>query len=152
MSQHRAVSLPRSRHYVLTNARVPLGCLEGVDEGELEACIDRLAMVDIEVRDGKVASIRAAGQAPLRSALLGGPRRVDLRGKMVLPTFADLHTHIGEGRAGWQRLFRLEYKSCWAREPRSAACTLAAAHSRPARPVTQTRATPPSAAATPTAA
>jgi cytosine/adenosine deaminase-related metal-dependent hydrolase len=53
--------------------------------------VDSLAEVDIEVRGGQVAALYPAGQAAQRS----GARQVDLHGKMVLPTFADLHTHIG---------------------------------------------------------
>jgi len=95
MVKERAVSLPRRRHYVLANARVPLGCLEGVDHGAFDACVDRLAAVDIEVKDGKITAIAPAGALSVARSLLGSPMRLDLHGKMVLPTFVDLHTHIG---------------------------------------------------------
>lgn len=90
--------VPHKGPYVLTNARVPLGCLEGVAEGDFEVCIDRLAKVDLEIVDDRIANILPAGQGLQggRAAWLGGVQRIDLHAKMVLPTFADLHTHIGE--------------------------------------------------------
>ena len=99
MGLERAVSLPRKRtSYTLRNARVPLGCLEGVDVHQFHGCVDRLALVDIEVRDGKITSIL---QVNKRDVYAGrsffGPPTIDLRGKMILPTFADLHTHIDKG-------------------------------------------------------
>lgn len=44
-----------------------------------------------------MTALYPAGQAAAHSRA----GQVDLRGKMVLPTFADLHTHIGgeEGHA-----------------------------------------------------
>ena len=93
----RCAALPRAgtaaaAHYTLANARVPTGCIQGKIEGEgLSLCIDSLALVDFEIKDGVVAALRAAGGG----ATTAGLHRVDLHGKMVLPTFADLHTHIG---------------------------------------------------------
>lgn len=49
-----------------------------------------------QVRDGKVAALYPAGHSARHSRAWAPV--VDLRGKMVLPTFADLHTHIGAGR------------------------------------------------------
>lgn len=54
----------------------------------------------LQVRDGKVAALHPAGSAAQQTSAT----QVDLRGKMVLPTFADLHTHIGAG-AGQGRGF-----------------------------------------------
>jgi cytosine/creatinine deaminase len=94
----RAVSLPRGRtHYILKNAHVPLGCLKGVDHDAFHVCIDRLAIVDIEINNGKIAAILPAGStyvSPFAAALALAPTVIDLRGKMILPTFVDLHTHI----------------------------------------------------------
>ena len=49
--------------------------------------------MQLQVRDGVVAALYPAGHAAEHTRAW----QVDLRGKMVLPTFADLHTHIG----GW---------------------------------------------------
>jgi cytosine deaminase len=105
MAPGDAAAVPPSRRYVLRRARVPLACLEGVDLAALEPDVDRLALVDIEVRDGLIHSITpAAAAAPpaggARAALArlaGAPAAADLRGRMVLPTFVDLHTHIDKG-------------------------------------------------------
>ena len=50
-----------------------------------------LPLLTVQVRGGKVAALYPAGAG---AAATSCPA-VDLRGKMVLPTFADLHTHIG---------------------------------------------------------
>jgi hypothetical protein len=105
MAPGDAAAVPPSRRYVLRRARVPLACLEGVDLAALEPDVDRLALVDIEVRDGLIHSITPAAAAPppaggARAALArlaGAPPAADLRGRMVLPTFVDLHTHIDKG-------------------------------------------------------
>ena len=102
MTLQRCVSLPSRGSYVLTNAQVPAGCLQGDVVGTPSVCVDNLAAVDLEVSGGRVAAVYAAGQAARHTHA----RQVDLCGKMVLPTFADLHTHIGEtggGGGGWHR-------------------------------------------------
>lgn len=85
------VKVPSSNNYALLNACVPVGVLEG-EEYDWDRGLDCLTLVDIEVKDGKLAALKPAGQALRRKRL----RQLDLNGKMVLPTFADLHTHIGE--------------------------------------------------------
>jgi cytosine deaminase len=89
----RCVEVPASSHYVLANARVPAGCVEGGLPAGTHVCVDHLAELDIEVRDGRVAALHPAGEAAAHTRA----RALDLRGKMVLPTFADLHTHIDKG-------------------------------------------------------
>ncbi|EFN58847.1 hypothetical protein CHLNCDRAFT_34176 [Chlorella variabilis] len=90
----RCVELPHGGgHYVLANARVPQGCVEGGVPASTHVCVDNLAELDIEVKGGQVAALYPAGGAAQHTSA----RRVDLRGKMVLPTFADLHTHIDKG-------------------------------------------------------
>jgi len=103
----RCVALPPSGGtYLLANAHVPAGCIQGGLPLGAPVCIDNLAEVDIQVVQGKVASLHPAsaaasaagghaGQRASSSTSAQGPV-IDLRGKMVLPTFADLHTHIGE--------------------------------------------------------
>eukprot|EP00887_Chlorella_sp_A99_P002739 scaffold6.g2739.t1 len=92
----RAVHVPPAKHLLLANACVPLACLAAPVDGEapLDVCIDELARVDIEIKGGKVAGVYPAGEGWQRCR---GAEEVDLAGKMVLPTFADLHTHIDKG-------------------------------------------------------
>lgn len=83
---------------LLTNAWVPLCCLQPADRDQgLEVCIDELARVDLEIRDGKVAGVYPAGAGAGQRGCRWSASLMDLRGKMVLPTFADLHTHIDKG-------------------------------------------------------
>jgi len=99
----RAIVLPNRASYILKNARVPLGCMEGVDFDTFVVCVDRLAIVDIEVRNGAITNITPADDdltRPRRRPLplsFFGPTHIDLHGKMILPTFSDLHTHIDKG-------------------------------------------------------
>jgi len=92
----RCVTLPRGGgRYLLSNAHIPTGCVQGPLPGAVSMCVDNLALCDMLVEGGKVAALYPAGQGAAHAG-----RRchvVDLKGKMVLPTFADLHTHIG----GW---------------------------------------------------
>lgn len=90
----RVIAPPKRKHYVLHNARVPVACLQGVEE-KLLSDADNLAIVDIEVKDGKVMEVVQSTGHPGSKGFLGGPQIIDLQGKMVLPTFIDLHTHIG---------------------------------------------------------
>jgi hypothetical protein len=96
MAAPRCAELPAGGgHYVLANTRVPTGCIEGAIPAGTSVCVDNLAQLDIEVREGKVAALFPAGIAAAHTHA----RRLDMRGKMVLPTFADLHTHIGAREA-----------------------------------------------------
>lgn len=95
------VDIPSAGAYVLANARVPAGCLQmsHLDaSAPYEMCIDRLVSVDIEVHDGTVVGVKSSSPAkPNVSSFLMVRQSmivVDLKGKMVLPTFVDLHTHI----------------------------------------------------------
>lgn len=103
----RVIALPPDEAtYTLRSAHVPVCCLERLRPEDLEGlqpCVDGLALVDITVNGSKILSITPAGAAA-RDELPNGHAaahqalpvpHVDLRGKMVLPTFVDLHTHIG---------------------------------------------------------
>ena len=85
-----AVQVPAENHYTLNNANVPV-CLVSEDAGvEADtASVDHTALLDIEVLDGTIASMAPAGKAKAKG------RPVDCAGRMVWPTFVDLHTHIG---------------------------------------------------------
>lgn len=58
---------------------------------------DGLVLVDLEIRDGLVETIAAAGTCDSYN----GPS-IDLRGGMVWPCFVDLHTHLDKGHI-WGR-------------------------------------------------
>lgn len=87
--QHCA-DVPHASYLRLANASVPVCCLAGTTE--YSQTIDALALVDIDVVDGLVSRIDAAGR---HHVLNSEWKSVDLRQGMVLPTFVDLHTHIG---------------------------------------------------------
>jgi cytosine deaminase len=72
----------------LGRAHVPT-CLTDLDAGAAE-----LALVDIELRDGMIADLRLSGAAPSAA--------IDLAGRMVLPGFVDMHTHLDKGHI-WPR-------------------------------------------------
>lgn len=77
----------------IENASVPLCCIPS-DISIPSPTIDSLALVDIQIADGKVTGIHAArGSAAYPDRDVG---IVNLRHGMVLPTFVDLHTHIGD--------------------------------------------------------
>lgn len=104
MVASRLIDVPLSTRYVLANAHVPVGSLQGIaiDTHEWNVCIDRLTLVDIEVRAGTIASITPAGhcqkQGAKNRAFFNRLQQViDLHGKMILPTFVDIHTHIDKG-------------------------------------------------------
>ncbi|UXN69318.1 cytosine deaminase [Devosia neptuniae] len=83
------ITIPSTGRYVLANANVPAAVMG-------EPASGALVLVDIEIADGKVTSIGAAG-----SGLLG-PDRIDLDHGIVLPAFVDLHTHLDKGHI-WPR-------------------------------------------------
>ena len=98
-----AVSVPPPP-YVLRNATVPVCVLEATSASAIpSSAVDAsgLALVDITVdARGVMASI-----APAKGTRGDGSAEgleVDLSAKLVLPTFADLHTHIDKGHT-WQR-------------------------------------------------
>jgi cytosine/creatinine deaminase len=83
-------TIPASGAYRLTGARVPV-CLA---DAPLESDSDGLALVDISVTDGKIASLVPAAEQASDA--------IDLAGRMVFPTFVDCHTHIDKGHI-WPR-------------------------------------------------
>ena len=83
--------LPRER-VTLRRATVPV-CL--VDGGAIAGDANGLALVDIEIADGKTEAVTPAG-----ATASVGPA-IDLRG-MVWPGFVDCHTHLDKGHI-WQR-------------------------------------------------
>lgn len=73
----------------LRNARVPSAALGRIGSGAIET-------VDIEIADGRIASIRPTGSAPIAAA------SHDLNSGLILPAFVDIHTHLDKGHI-WPR-------------------------------------------------
>ncbi|MBF2025775.1 MAG: cytosine deaminase [Oscillatoriales cyanobacterium C42_A2020_001] len=97
--------IPHSNHYWLRNARVPEPLMVRSKQGrskdwstaDTSSCQDNLLVVDLEIADGAIASIAAAGTLTTYSH-----PSIDLQGGMVFPCFVDLHTHLDKGHA-WER-------------------------------------------------
>ncbi len=77
---------------VLGRATVPACLAEGVPE-EARADADGLVVLDLELRDGRIAALAPAGS--LRAT-------VDLARRMVWPCPVDVHTHLDKGHI-WPR-------------------------------------------------
>jgi len=87
-------ALPRARRYVLREARV-LGRSLPAPIGPLD--FDGFALVDILVDEGAIAKIAPAGVVDF-----GEPPQAAMSGRIVLPLFVDVHTHIDKGHI-WRR-------------------------------------------------
>ena len=94
------------RNFRIQNAYVPVCCLPQ-DTPIVNTTIDSLALVDIDIADGFVTGISVAGGKSNYSNAHGGI--VNVRHSMVLPTFVDLHTHIGEAHIGIAASYPLVY-------------------------------------------
>jgi cytosine/creatinine deaminase len=88
-----APEIPDGGSFRLAHARVPVSLLEA---GPVPTDPDGLALVDIDIADGRIAGIAPACTNPARGA-------VDLKGRMVFPAFVDCHTHIDKGHI-WPRM------------------------------------------------
>lgn len=88
-------SIPDTASYRLTNARAPLTLVAGTGRAGDR---DGLALLDITVEGGRIASVVPAGTFSLDSDL----PCVDLDGGMVWPRFVDIHTHLDKGHI-WPR-------------------------------------------------
>ena len=88
------VDIPGASHLRLANATVPVCCLPAGASAYTQT-VDSLALVNIDIIDGQIRHIHAAHtqQQPLQPQWA----LVNLKRGMVLPTFVDLHTHIGGG-------------------------------------------------------
>ncbi|MEQ1612305.1 MAG: cytosine deaminase [Hyphomicrobiaceae bacterium] len=84
--------LPRDR-VTLQRATVPV-CL--VDGDALAGDAEGLVLVDIEIAEGRIAAITAAGTKPTTAP------SIDLDRGMVWPGFVECHTHLDKGHI-WPR-------------------------------------------------
>jgi cytosine deaminase len=87
-------AFPRAGRYALRRARV-LGRSLPKPIGPLD--FDGFAIVDVLVDEGAIAEIVPAGAADF-----GGAAEVPMSGRIVLPLFVDVHTHIDKGHI-WRR-------------------------------------------------
>ncbi len=85
--------LPDASAFTLANARVHVSLSPGL---RAQADRDGFTLADIGVADGKVARFLAAGPGTATGPV------VELGGRIVLPCFADCHTHIDKGHI-WPR-------------------------------------------------
>ena len=107
-----------SNHYIIHNAGIPVGCWEedGSTIGDnstkerqgsgalsdTPVSVDSIATVDIEVKNDEILGIYGSGPTlPSYVSKMSALKKkqvqvLDLRGKFLLPTFVDLHTHIGK--------------------------------------------------------
>jgi cytosine deaminase len=86
---------PKSSVYKIVNARVPVDLLAA----QLPAAhSDRLKVVDITIEAGLIKRI----EAHAKSAELSGITAVELDDYLVLPRFADVHTHLDKAQI-WPR-------------------------------------------------
>jgi cytosine/creatinine deaminase len=88
-------ALPDTPRYRLQAARAPLAL---VTSAGLGADREGLALVDITIEDGRIASVTPAGTASLDDDLPA----FDCGGGIVLPRLVDIHTHLDKAQI-WLR-------------------------------------------------
>jgi cytosine deaminase len=87
---HPPVDLPADGTYTLRDAKVPRTLLDIEDALHFPANADGLNLVNIDVEDGRIASVFPAGWVTDRPA-------INLEGRQVWPCFIDMHTHLDKG-------------------------------------------------------
>ncbi|CAN1563042.1 SsnA Cytosine deaminase and related metal-dependent hydrolases [Rhabdaerophilaceae bacterium] len=85
------ISLPQARAFWLRQASVPASSILHPAFSP-KAGGDRLVRTAILVAEGKIAQL-----VPESTTLADGLPQVDLSGKIVLPRFVDIHTHLDKG-------------------------------------------------------
>ncbi|NDJ16881.1 cytosine deaminase [Myxacorys almedinensis] len=82
-------------HYWLRNAHIPSSLIvSGNKWTSRKAANDGLLLVDLEIADGSISTILAAGTFDSYTY-----PSLDLKGGMVLACFVDLHTHLDKGHS-----------------------------------------------------
>ena len=94
---HSFIQVPAVSHYWLCNARVPRSLLSNASVSSHDFAKEKLAAVDIEVKDGKVASV-----CPAKSTSAIAIPSIDLGSGLLWPCFVDMHTHLDKGHI-WPR-------------------------------------------------
>lgn len=86
---------PTARHYLVTNVRLE----EGFERDDGKVIATRTGLYTLEIRDGRIAQVAAAGAA-FDPAL----PRYDAEGLLLLPTLRDMHIHLDKTFYGepWQ--------------------------------------------------
>ncbi|MDB9423854.1 cytosine deaminase [Microcystis aeruginosa CS-564/01] len=86
--------IPSSECYWLKNAHIPVSLLE--NEGFSPQTSEGLTLVNLEINDGNInritSTIPPEDNIPV----------IDLKKKIILPCFIDMHTHLDKGHS-WQR-------------------------------------------------
>ncbi|MCA1991263.1 MAG: cytosine deaminase [Coleofasciculus sp. S288] len=86
--------IPNSPNYWIENAQVPASLIVST---ELEQTREGLCLVDLEIAQGVIAQIVAAGNGSSSHT-----EAVDWRKGQVWPCFVDMHTHLDKGHI-WER-------------------------------------------------
>ena len=89
------VTVPERDAIRLRNATVPAALMTGVPPG-VPVSPDGLAVVDLAIRDARIAAVLAPTRSPLADA------DVDLQRAQVWPCLIDMHTHLDKGHT-WER-------------------------------------------------
>jgi cytosine deaminase len=105
------MTVPERDRYWLRNANVPAALLTELPRGAPVAS-DGLAIVDLEIRDRRIAAVtpgEGASSFPHDggAALERSEMSVDLRRGQVWPCLIDLHTHLDKGHT-WERAPNLD--------------------------------------------
>ncbi|MCZ8226029.1 MAG: cytosine deaminase [Microcystis sp. LE19-84.1B] len=86
--------IPSSERYWLKNAHIPISLLE--NESFSPQTSEGLTLVNLEINDGNInritSTIPPEDNIPV----------IDLKKKIILPCFIDMHTHLDKGHS-WQR-------------------------------------------------
>lgn len=91
--------IPKASHYWLQNAHIPtalLDCDRSFPISSFPTNREGMSLVDLEIHQGKIQQILPAQEyQPIIEKL-------DLKKKIILPNFIDIHTHLDKGQI-WAR-------------------------------------------------
>lgn len=90
--------IPKSAHYWLKNAHVPVSVLSLEDKSiAANSTNEGLCLVDLEIAGGVIRKI-----VPAETLEVDETPIINLRGRQVWPCFVDMHTHLDKGHI-WMR-------------------------------------------------